>query len=366
MTPDFSRDVHCVLGLPFDAVDMTETERRVVDSVMRRSPCFLSTPNLNFAIGCLSDHDFRSSVIHSDLSIADGMPLVWLSRLLGVPIRERVAGSTLFERLRSRSGAPIRVFFFGGPDGVAEAACKRLTAGNSGLTCAGFLSPGFGSIDDMSTPDVICRINQSAADFVVVALGARKGQAWIERNRKDLSAPVISHLGAVVNFVAGTLRRAPVWMQRYGLEWLWRIREEPALLRRYVMDGKVFLSLLLTRVLPCAWRLYRIRANSVPTAPALEVLDAREELIVRLSGGWTARHLAPLRQCFTSIAASGKAVRVDLAGVSAVDMAFFGLLLLLYGAQPRGITRLSCGPMSTELRKMFVYSGCEFLLRRDI
>jgi len=86
--------------------------------------------------------------------------------------------------------------------------------------------------------------------FPAGVTGRQKGQAWIEHNRTHITVPIISHLGAVINFVAGKLSRAPVWVQRTGLEWLWRIKEEPSLWRRYASDGLVLLKLLITRVVP--------------------------------------------------------------------------------------------------------------------
>src|SRR5690606_13363441 len=117
----------------------------------------------------------------------DGMPLVWIARLLGLPIRERVAGSTLFEALRHgearrTSAGLLSVYFFGGPDGVAERADEKLNASTSWLRCVGYRSPGFASIEEMSDAETIDAINASNADFIVVALGAKKGQTWIERN----------------------------------------------------------------------------------------------------------------------------------------------------------------------------------------
>ena len=188
---------------------MRQTVESVRQSAVDKSPCFLSTPNLNFLIASQSDPDFRRSVINSHLSIADGMPLIWVARLLDIPLPARVAGSELIEMLRRRDFKPnkvINIFFFGGEDGVAEQACQVINTEKGGLACAGFHSPGFGSISDMSVPAIIETINQSNADFIIVALGARKGQAWIEKNREMLSAPVISHLGAVVNFVAGNVK----------------------------------------------------------------------------------------------------------------------------------------------------------------
>ena len=102
------------MGLPFDAVDMDKAESVVRNAISTRSRCFLSTPNLNFSIACRVDEAFRQSVLISDLVVADGMPIVWMARLLKIPIHHRVAGSSLFEALsRGPHSSPIKVFFFG-------------------------------------------------------------------------------------------------------------------------------------------------------------------------------------------------------------------------------------------------------------
>ena len=252
--PQPARNLHWILGLPFDAITMQEAVARVRAAAKNRTPLFISTPNLNFLIASQKDVEFRNSVIHSDLSLADGMPIIWLAKLLKMPIRERVAGSSLFEALRyqplTADEEPLKVYFFGGPDGVAQRACAAINQDSSSMVCCGSMSPGFGSLEDMSTPEILQQINASQPDFVVVSLGAKKGQAWIERNRSQITAPVISHLGAVVNFVAGNVQRAPVWVQRIGMEWAWRIKEEPALWTRYVKDGFDLLRLCVKQVLP--------------------------------------------------------------------------------------------------------------------
>ncbi len=360
--PDFSREVHCLLGLPFDAVNMEGAEHRLRLSVTNRSPCFLSTPNLNFLIAAQSDIAFRNSVINSDLSIADGMPLVWISRLLDIPIRERVAGSALFEWLRNGSGKPISVFFFGGPDGAAEAACQRLNLEGRGLSCVGFESPGFGSIEEMSNDSVIQRINASNADFLVVSLGAKKGQAWIEHNKSRITVPVYSHLGAVVNFVAGTVKRAPVRMQNTGLEWLWRIKEDPALWRRYYRDGLALLKLMAGRVIPYAWFLlwHKPDENQLMTA-VIEIAEDKENCIIRLGGAWTLRNLGPLRECFSNSVQAGKSVRLELRDVSYVDSAFVGLVMLLHGYQAQHRRQLQLVFLPVHVRRIIKYCGAEFL-----
>ncbi|MBU1424375.1 MAG: WecB/TagA/CpsF family glycosyltransferase [Gammaproteobacteria bacterium] len=360
---DFNREAHCLLGLPFDAVDMQSVLHRIRKASSEKSPCFLSTPNLNFLIAAQSDAAFRDSVVNSDLSIADGMPIVWMAKLLGIPIRERLAGSDVFELLRTASPPRLSVYFFGGLEGVAELACNRLNAESSGLRCAGFKYPGFASVPEMSSDANIEEINSSGADFLVVSLGAKKGQSWIEHNRSRISAPVISHLGAVVNFVAGGLDRAPVWIRRSGLEWLWRIKEEPGLWRRYTVDGWMFAKLLLARVVPYAWyMLWHKPTDRELDSAAVERFDEDSRIIIRLQGAWVQKNLGPLRECFAGSVRAGKDVLIDLERVTYVDSAFMGLLMLLYGDRKRQARHLSVVKAKKDVLKLFRYGCAEYLL----
>lgn len=351
-----------MLGLPFDSIDTLGAVRRVHEATATRTPCFISTPNVNFLIGCLASSPFRHSVLNSDLSVADGMPLVWIARLLKVPIPERVAGSTLFEQLRENSPTPLPVYFFGGREGVAEAACRRLNAEPSGLTCVGFDCPGFGSVEQMSGEETIARINAAGPDFIVVSLGASKGQAWIERNRPRLSAPVISHLGAVVNFIAGAVSRAPRWVQQCGLEWLWRIKEEPGLWRRYAADGLTLLRLLVTRVVPFSWFIYWHKPPPHEVASAeIHYFDEAHEIALRLQGAWTRENLHPLRKCLAEAVLCNKDVRLDLGQVSYVDSAFVGLITLLHGHQTRHGRQVRLIAPRKSVRRTIKYCCADYL-----
>lgn len=360
---DFDRDVYCLMGLPFDAVDMSAAVRRVRDAARKGERCFLSTPNLNFLIGCRRDPVFRDSVVHSDLSIADGMPLVWIARLLGLPIRERVAGSGLFEALRAGGEAgkePLKIYFFGGPDGVAERACNVLNEHPSGVRCVGWQSPGFESVEAMSGDERIAPINASQADFLVVALGARKGQAWIEHNLERLAVPVASHLGAVVNFVAGSVSRAPVWMQRTGLEWLWRIREEPGLWRRYWHDGLGLFGLMFGVVLPYAFQRRFGRQSRAELALELEWGDDVSRVVV--SG--TVPEIVPdqLRVVFREAAERGKPVILDLAKTGHFGPGFVGLVLMLKKSLDAQGVSLALVGVSEGARRLFKWNLAEYLL----
>ena len=360
----FARKVHCLLGLPFDAVDMGATVARLRAAAGGGASCFLSTPNLNFLITAQDDAAFRASVINSDLSIADGMPLIWIGRLLGLPLGERVAGANLFEALRRDTEQPLLVYFFGAPPGVAAEASLRLNAEARGLRCVGFECPGFGSVEEMSSAASIDRINASGADFVVVALGARKGQEWIERNRSRLAAPVVSHLGAVVGFVAGTVSRAPPWMQNNGMEWLWRIKEEPHLWRRYFSDGLILLRLLATRVLPLALhlRLRRPLAKDFAAATIMASTLPNGDSALRLQGAWTDANLEPLRQAFAILATDSGSVRLDLVQVSHLDSAAIGLIMVLHGHLAQRGRCCTIDSASDAARRILELSCAAFLL----
>jgi N-acetylglucosaminyldiphosphoundecaprenol N-acetyl-beta-D-mannosaminyltransferase len=368
---DFDRDVYCLAGLPFDAISLPETVRQVREAAMQSVPCFISTPNLNFLIASQDDPDFRESVCQSDLSLADGMPLVWMAKLLGLPIFERVAGSDLFATLGEQvgsSGKKLSVFFFGGMEGVAERACEALNAQSSGFSCVGFEYPGIGVVADMSSAETIKRINASGADFLVVSLGARKGQAWIMHNRQRISVPLISHLGAVVNFAAGTVRRAPRWMRRFGLEWLWRIKEEPALWRRYWGDGLGFMGLLLMRILPYAiWLQFnwlRFNKGRRSAAPKVEFSSGPLGLSINLSNALCSGRLEEVRIAFRRASSLSENVKLNLERVTYLDSAFLGLILMLRKQLRAGGHAVLICNVPPGLRKVFYWCGAEYLLAK--
>ncbi|MFO1413336.1 MAG: WecB/TagA/CpsF family glycosyltransferase [Burkholderiales bacterium] len=355
------RDVVGILGLPFDAVTMDDAVARVRAAIVMRRPLFVSTPNLNFVIGCQDDAAFRGSVLASDLSVADGMPVVWMSRLLGTPLPERVTGSGLFERLRDDplpSGhRPIRVYFYGGPPGAAAAAATRLAARSTAMTCVGHASPGFGSVEELSDDATIAAINDSGADFLVVALGAAKGQAWILRNRARLAVPVISHLGAVVNFEAGTVSRAPAWVQRTGLEWLWRIKEEPALWRRYGRDAAALARLCTQRLVPhLLWRL-RHRPGRNAAGPVVWLRMRPDGCGLRIGGSIPDAVPANVDDALATCTGLTGPVELDLTEVDYFGPRFAGRLLRLGESLARQGRTLTLHAPAGRARSLFEWSG---------
>ena len=330
---DFSRSVHCLLGIPIDAVDLTTALRAIRTAAAASSSYLVSTPNLNFLVKSISDPEFSESLLLSDLCPPDGMAIVWIARLLGIPVKQRVAGSDIFECLRSEAleNQRLQIFLFGGAEGVAEAACAALNKEQRGFECVGSLNPGYGCIEEMSDAKTIGTINASHAQILAVALGAKKAQAWLLRNHYSLRVPVRVHLGATLNFAAGVVKRAPQSMRKLGLEWLWRIKEEPHLWRRYAYDGLILLRLLVTHIAPLAvinaWHRTQARVQH----RNLMVSETRDQdsIAIKFSGTALGQNSAIARACFAKVATGRKAVTLDLSDLHYADSGFLGLLLML-------------------------------------
>jgi N-acetylglucosaminyldiphosphoundecaprenol N-acetyl-beta-D-mannosaminyltransferase len=361
---DLSRDVYCVFGVPIDAIDLQQVLYRIKASAASRSTFLISTVNVNFLVASQIDRDFKMSLLLSDLCVADGVPIVLLSRLNGAALKGRLAGSDLFKELKisNRSVPPLNVFFFGGADGVAARASAALNAEPGGLKCLGWINPGFGSVEEMSSDKLIEDVNSSCADFLVVALGAKKGQHWLLRNHQRLRIPVRAHFGAALNFEAGTIRRAPYILQKYGLEWLWRIVEEPHLWRRYWVDGYLLVRLLFTHVLPLAVmaRWSRLSGHCQEFV-VTQILD-NEFVTLRLSGSATKPFVIKAAPAFRSAVLCNKDVVIELGQVPFIDSRFFGLLLMLRKQLEATGNNLKFSGLTPRLARLFRLNGVELLL----
>ena len=365
---DLSRNVYCVLGSPIDAIDMRGLITAIDNAATHKRRLLISTVNLNFLMNSRSDPEFRNTLLLSELCSADGAAVVWIARLIGLPIKERVAGSDLFESLGTRGAAAprLKLFIFGGPDGVAKAAAKALNESQCGLTCVGYLYPGYGDVEDMSQERIIAEINDSRADFLVAALGAQKGQSWLARNNDRLTVPIRAHLGASINFAAGKIQRAPALLRRLGLEWLWRIKEEPHLWRRYWHDGRKLLGLLLTQIIPLA-ALERWAHFYERVWPKLQIECAADQtpLSLDLSGTATRRNVQIASARFRDLAAPNRTIRINLAKTSMIDARFLGLLLMLNKQVKKRDAELVFTGASYLLRAIFCLNGAGFLLERS-
>jgi len=352
--------------MPIDADDLATVIERIKAAATSRSVLLISTPNLNFLVGSLSDPEFRESLLDSDLCCPDGAPIVWIARLLGLPIKERVAGSDLLDRLQAPAARTRRltVFLFGGAKGVAAAAGKKLNAAPGGLSCVGTMDPGFCEVSEMSQDHLIDTVNSSGADFLSVSLGAKKGQLWLYRNRKRLTIPVRAHLGAAINFQAGTIKRAPATVRAWGLEWLWRIKEEHYLWKRYMNDGLVLLRLLLTRVLPLValGGCHRVRQKHQREDLLITKSQDAQTILISLNGIASERNVPKAITCFQEALKSNQDISIDLSNTRRIDARFLGLLLMLRKELRSRRARLIFTGMSGAIERIFRLSEVEFLL----
>lgn len=364
---DLARKVYGVLGIPVDAIDFPVLLKSMETAAGNSVPFLISTPNVNFLVTSHQNSEFRESILLSDLSLADGMPLLWIAKLLRIPINERIAGSDLFGRLKSTSGMVrrLRVFLLGGAEGVAATVGEKLNAERCGLECVGVLYPGFGTVEEMSTNHIIDTINSSRADLVAVFFGAEKAQRWLVHNHHRLDAPIRAQFGATINFEAGTVKRAPHLLRSTGFEWLWRIKEEPYLWRRYWSDGKALFRLLATCVLPLA---IAVRWNNRGKTGDFTIRSSEDTtcVTVDLSGSAITSHVDKAIAGFRAALHAGKQITVDFSNVDRVDQRFLGLLLMVRKQLASQGSQLKVTGVSLRIRRIFRLNKFDFLLPQEV
>ena len=229
-----------------DRTDFEQTVDRIVQLARSGVPAMVVTPNADHIVALESNEEFRAAYRQADVVVPDGMPLVWASKLLGEPLKERITGADLMPRLcRVAAERGLQVFILGGRGGVPEEAARRLQAACPGLIVAGTCSPSSECEHDLDEDAAIVdMIRASGADLVFVGLGAPKQELWIHRHLHRFDKGVFLGVGAAIDFCAGRVTRAPRWMQNAGFEWLYRWSRDPSrLTKRYLRDFLVFFVL---------------------------------------------------------------------------------------------------------------------------
>jgi N-acetylglucosaminyldiphosphoundecaprenol N-acetyl-beta-D-mannosaminyltransferase len=234
-----------------DRMTMDETVHWVVTALRQtvlRKPLLIVGPNAQLATLAERDERFSEALLAADLSVADGVSVMWASRLFGCPVPERVTGGELMERLCAEAAIHgFTVFFLGGLTGAAEEAAARLSRRYPGLKVAGTWCPprGFES-DPAETERIRQRIAQASPDLLCVAFGAPKQEIWMHEHCPTLPIRAAIAVGGALDTQAGMRHRAPEWTHRPGLEWLYRLLREPRRLwRRYLIGNPHFVYLIL-------------------------------------------------------------------------------------------------------------------------
>ena len=245
--PHLERDVVRIWDVPFDRVDMDGAIDRIGQMIRRQTPGYVITANLNYVMLHHRDETMRPITEAADMILADGWPIVWRSQLRPDPLPTRVAGSEMIDTLAARSAAEgWRIYLLGGAEGVADRCGDELRRRHPGLRIVGTECPPFRELNETEQSQQRDRIRQSGADILLVAFGQPKGERWIARRYESLGVPVSIQLGASFDFVVGTAKRAPVWMQRTGTEWLHRMLSDPRrLMPRYAANAHFLTSVLI-------------------------------------------------------------------------------------------------------------------------
>ena len=233
-----------ILGVGFNDVTMQQAVERACGIIDGGGKAYIVTPNPEIVWMARSDAALQETLNNAELVLPDGTGIVLAARILGTPLKERVPGvdfaAQLFMRLSGSGGS---VFLFGAKPGVADAAARNLSETYPGLIIAG-TADGYIKDDDL----IIERINDAAPDLLLVCLGAPKQELWMAANLGRLGIRLCAGLGGALDLFAGNVKRAPALFQKLGLEWLYRLAQEPRRIKRMIKIPLFVFTVLIKRV----------------------------------------------------------------------------------------------------------------------
>lgn len=265
-----------IMGIPVNNLRMNETVDRVMKMVdqyrIDHKKRLVATANVDFIINAHNRKAKQNGgkllniLRKADLVTADGMPLVWLSKILGRPLKERVTGADMVPALARKAAKEGKsIYLFGGNNGSAKKTAEILSEENPMLKIAGVSSPMIDMEDNLENKIEIARINITKPDVLLIALGNPKQEIWHERYKKYMKVPVSIGIGGTFEFIAGDTSRAPEWMQKHGLEWMYRMMQDPGrLIKRYMIGLFAFNLMVLPQIIMNSLTVFARRFISTP------------------------------------------------------------------------------------------------------
>jgi len=240
-----------MFGIPIDVLTMNEALEIISDNIERKKKTMVFTPNVDHIVKAYFDEEFRKIYSEAELSLVDGAPLVWLSGFFGKRLPHRINGTNLVLRLcdlSSRRG--ITLFLLGAESSRAQSAVKNIAGKFPKAAVVGVYSPPFGSLfDEKEATTIIRKINGCKPDIVFVAFGAAQQEKWIYKYRRQIDASICIGVGSAFDLISGHIRRAPRLLQATGLEWLFRLCQEPRRLwKRYFFSNVFFFYMVLSEM----------------------------------------------------------------------------------------------------------------------
>lgn len=235
-----------ILNVGISAIDLAAARILIEKAVLRREKIYICVCPVSTIMECKRDEKALMSVNSASLVTPDGMPTVWLGKMMGYPSVKRVYGPELMENICdiSRNKA-YKNYFYGSSAGVLDKLRENLSKRYPGLIISGMYSPPFRQLTREEDDRIVNDINDRNPDIIWVGLGSPKQDIWMHEHRKSINAPVMVGVGAAFDFLAGTKPQAPRWIRNSGFEWLFRLATEPRRLwRRYLIDNTRFVYYL--------------------------------------------------------------------------------------------------------------------------
>lgn len=235
------------MNTEIDNLTMEETLDAIDVLIQKKKNAYVVTPNVDHIVQIEKDKELQDVYANADLILADGKPLLWIAKYYKTPIKEKISGSDLFPKLCELAAKKrYTMFFLGAAEGVAAKAADNMTKKFPGLRVIDTYSPPYGfEKDQIELDKIIGLIHTAKPDILIVGLGCPKQEKFVYRYRVQLNVPVSLGLGASLDFEAGNVKRAPKWMANNGLEWLFRITQDPKrMAKRYLVDDRKILGLV--------------------------------------------------------------------------------------------------------------------------
>lgn len=234
------------MNTEIDNLTMDETLVEIDKLIKENKNAYVVTPNVDHIVQLERGGELAKVYRYADLILTDGKPLIWISKWYGTPIKEKISGSDLFPLLcKMAAEKSYTMYFLGAAEGVAAKAAKNLMKKYKGLNVVGAYSPPYGfEKNEVEMAKIEKMIKDANPHILIVGLGCPKQELFIFHNKDRLGVPVSLGLGASLDFEAGNIKRAPKWMANHGLEWLFRITQDPKrLAKRYLVDDRKILGL---------------------------------------------------------------------------------------------------------------------------
>lgn len=241
-----------LFNIDFDNINYTEFSKVLEEKIRSRKPSYIVTCNVDHIMKVQKDSSFKKVYDQADVVVADGVPVIWASKLLKKPLIEKISGSDILIRLGNfLEEKQYKLFFLGAAEGVVEEAVINIKKKFPNIQIVGTYSPSYGFERKQQENDHILNlIKLSQPDILLVGVGTPKQEKWIQNNYQKYNVPISIGVGATFDFLAGNVKRAPVFMQKTGLEWFWRLIQEPRRLwKRYLIDDSQFILLILKEIM---------------------------------------------------------------------------------------------------------------------